>query len=293
MRIVNDGLPIPIYNAICNDPYDAEGSDYTPSSLNTPVRIRALTLRHGADIATPASDRFWAFLGQAIHSVLERTEMGDGQHKEQRLHAEFASKKVSGQFDMYDTTTGTVHDYKCTSAWSFVFQRGGVKPEWEAQINILAALLRRNGHEPKAGKIIAILRDWMKNKAHEPDYPSLPAIEVNVPMWTDAETVAFIERRIAEHEAAKSLTDEQLPLCTSEERWQRPGTWAVMKDGRKSAVKVCDNEASAHDYLAANGLGIGQYHVVEREGKSVRCAEYCSVVDFCAFGRLMKNGGGE
>ena len=51
-----------------------------------------------------------------------------------------------------------------------------------------------------------------------------------------------------------------------------------MKEGRKSAVKLHDNERDAAEQVRDSGKG---YSVVKRPGEAVRCASYCSVAHGC------------
>lgn len=287
MKLVNTlGLPEPIFRAIQNDPYDPGDSDYTPTSLSTPVRIRALMKRHGDGLVEEAAGRFWAFLGQAVHAVLERTDMA-GMLKEQRVYAEVAGRRIGAQFDLYDPAARHAYDFKITSVWSYVFNGGKAKPEWEAQGNIIAYLLRRNGLACEAASNIAILRDWQESKARqEPDYPKLPAIQVPLPSWPDAKTETWITGRVLAHEATEGVPDAALPLCTPEERWDRPSTWAVYRNSNKRATKVCADEPAALAFVRANPGD--KLRIEERPGKSVRCVDYCPVVSLCAFGRSTK-----
>ena len=68
-----------------------------------------------------------------------------------------------------------------------------------------------------------------------------------------------------------------MPACTPEERWAKPDKWAVMKHGRKSAVKVFDSEEEAN----AN-IGLGDY-IEYRQGVDTKCEDYCMVNQFCPY----------
>lgn len=76
------------------------------------------------------------------------------------------------------------------------------------------------------------MKDHSKSKARtEADYPDLPTQTIHFP-YDDVkhkETEEFILSRMAEIEQAMQLSDEELPLCTEEERWHSGDKYAVMK----------------------------------------------------------------
>jgi hypothetical protein len=41
------------------------------------------------------------------------------------------------------------------------------------------------------------------------------------------------------------LNNYQLPICTAKERWRKEDTYAVMKDGRKTAWRVFNTKEEA------------------------------------------------
>jgi hypothetical protein len=78
------------------------------------------------------------------------------------------------------------------------------------------------------------------------------------------------------HQEAENTPSDKLLPCTPEERWERPTRYALMKKGRKRAIKLYDTEEDA------NGAVKEKDHYVEyRKGESVRCENYCPVKEFC------------
>jgi hypothetical protein len=115
----------------------------------------------------------------------------------------------------------------------------------------------------------------------KPDYPQSQIAVVDIPVWTLEEQEAFIEDRVLLHQAAKKAVDSGEPLvyCTDEERWVRGETWALMKEGRKSAVKLYDSEAEANEVCTQSGNG---HYIDHRRGSAVRCSgNFCLVSNFC------------
>jgi hypothetical protein len=81
--------------------------------------------------------------------------------------------------------------------------------------------------------------------------------------------------------------ETNLPECTASERWQRNTVFAVMKKGRKTAVKLYEEKeyAETHRQMDPDNLS-----VVERPGISVRCEDgYCSAAEFCEQFKRMKD----
>lgn len=278
-RITNhSNLPAAIVRAVENDPYDA-GEGISCTKLIGPAMIARLTKEHDDEIEEDAADRIWALLGQAVHSVIERSAVV-GETTERRLYSDLDGQTVSGQYDLFNSDEGMLTDFKVTSVWAV---KGGLKPEWTAQLNVLAWLLRRNGAEPKALQLVAILRDWKKNEhlRYGHPYPSKQAITVPAPLWPDAEATDYIRERLIQHNAPEP------PPCTPAERWDKPTTWACMKEGRKSAVRVLDSEKGALAYMAdafeTGKITPGKGAIVERPGGHVRCEQYCAVNRWCPF----------
>jgi hypothetical protein len=279
VRITNVAdLPAAIVQAVSNDPYDKSGpkGDITVSTLIGPPQIAVLRKRHWNEIEEDARDRVWALLGQATHAILERAEPSE--LAELRLESEFAKWRVSGQFDRLHLSRGKLSDYKVTSAWTVVY--GDRVPEWERQQNVYAELIERHGGEVREAEIVAILRDWSRSQAEKDSagkYPRTPIVAIPLRLWPREERVAYIEERVRLHQ--QGVIGNVAP-CTDEERWAKAPVWAVMKEGRKTAVKLCDSKADAESLRASYG-GDLRYYVEHRPGEYTRCLAYCPVSKFC------------
>lgn len=273
MRLTNKhNLPMPMYNAIATDPYSQPGH-ISVTSLIKPPRIRQLELRHAEQIVEDCADHIYRLLGQATHYITHRTS-SDNVLAEERLSCEMAGWVVTGQADLLDADR-TLSDYKVTSVWSVIF---GLKPEWEAQLNCYAHLYREAGFMVNKLQVVAILRDWQKSKAGQDGYPLCACAVMPVPMWSESGCYGYLEDRVIMHQAAGGMADDELLLCTPQERWEKPTTYAVMKKGRKSALRVLLSMEEARAWMEENGKG----DLVDiRHGESVRCEGYCTVKDFC------------
>ena len=263
------GLPEPLVRAVVWYDRDQEGCDYTITELLRPPRMVQLEKIHADQITEDASERLWMLLGSAGHSVLERSA-----HKgivEERAIVEIDGFKVGGKLDFGMTDT-TLWDYKFTSVYA---AKEGPKPEWEQQLNCYRYLAREYGVYFDKLVIVAIFRDWSKQKSHrEPDYPQSQVKVMEVPLWNNVDVHTFIATRIKAHEAAKTT----LPLCTPEETWEKPKVFAVMKGSNKRAVKLYDNDAMA----IAHSRQSEDLFVVPRPTERPRCESYCAVSKFCS-----------
>ncbi len=276
MRLNNElGLPDPLVKAIANDSYSPGTADFTVTQLIAPVRIVALRRRYREHLVEDAADRIFSLLGQSIHTILERA--ADPRYiVERRYQAQFGEVSVSGQIDVYDTSTGILSDYKLCSRYE---SAKGPKPDWVSQANINRVLMHANGETPKGMQIVAIYRDWSKLAANRAkDYPQRQVQVMPLPLWTEENTKAYIMERIKAHQEQA----ENPPVCTPEERWERPNKLALMKKGKKRAVKLYEDREQAEAALFNAGAG---HSLEDRPGENVRCLNYCSVVAYCDFGR--------
>jgi hypothetical protein len=218
-----------------------------------------------------------------LHVVAERSEVS-GHTNEERLSAGINGIILSGAIDLQkdDEDGVTITDYKFTSAWALMND----KPEWEQQQNIYKYLVERVKKKPVKGlKICALIRDWSRRDAqNKPDYPQAPIQVIDIPMWTFDRTEAFIKERVEMHRDSKVSADwgDELPLCSDEERWLRPTTYAVKKDGRKTAIRVFDTQDEA-DALLKEMPEKDKGFIEIRKGEAVRCTgNFCGVSQWCS-----------
>lgn len=297
MKITNHfGLPETLVRAVEDDEYDKGNSKMSVTQLISPPRIVQLQELNKDHLEQDVTSRIPALLGTAVHKIIEKGSKDiPGHVVEERLFAEVLGWKISGAVDLQiDNGDGTwsINDYKVTGIYSVQSE----KPEWEQQLNCYAWLSYINyGRRVTSLKIVAILRDWMRKQAEiSPAYPQAQVVVVDIPVWSTEDQEAFIFERVALHQAAQNSVDSGEPLvyCTDEERWLRGEVWALMKEGRKSAVKLYDNKDDAG--RAQGDYGAGHY-IEHRPGNYVRCAgDYCLVSRWCKqWQEGTSNGAGE
>lgn len=290
MKVTNKwNLPDSIVRAVTNDRYKGPKADSEKLSVTTligPPRIHYLKCAHWADIEEDVVDSIWKILGSAAHAVMERAENKQS-ITEERLEKTIDGITISGAFDLYDSETQELHDYKTTSAFSIVFNPEG-KPEWITQLNLYGYLLSEIGFPVKALKIIAILRDHSAAKVVEGgNYPPIPIHIINIPLWDKAKTELYIKERITLFKSCKGIAEDKLPFCSDEEVWAKETTYAIMKPGGKRAVKVCQTWEEAQ-----SNCPVG-CSVVVRPGEHTRCGQYCQVSRWCNQYTEYKIGGGQ
>ena len=284
MKLTNKhGIPETIVRAVADDEYDKGDSVLSVTQLISPPRIVILQDLNKDNLEVDVIDRVPSLLGTAVHKIIEKGSKDiPGHIVEERLFTTINGWKVSGAVDLQiDNGDGTwaISDYKVTSVYSVLSD----KPEWEQQLNCYAHLARvAHGRNMTSLKIVAILRDWQRKQAEiKADYPQGQVVIVDIPVWTPEQQEAYVTDRVALHQAARKAVDSgsDLDYCTDQERWVRGESWALVKEGRKSAVRLYDNETEASEAAAAAGAG---HSVQHRPGSAVRCAgNYCLVSSWC------------
>ena len=265
-------LPEPLIQAITYDLTPREG--FSVTDLISPPRITQLSRRHWDEIKMDATERIWVLLGSAIHYILAHA-MEDAD-TEKVLTADIDGTTVSGRPDI--RYNGVIDDYKVTSVWNIVFQPEG-REEYHAQLNSYNYLNYRATNELATKlRIWSILRDWQGSKVGEDKYPAIPIIGINIPVWPLEKVEAYLRERVRLHRQAEGLLDRELPMCTPDEMWEKPTTYALMKAGRKTAIRVFTEYEKAKQRL----LGLDKHHyIVERPGSRARCQRFCEVKGWC------------
>ena len=281
MQITNKhGVPEPLMALASRDYYSKGKATYSVTEIISPPRVQRLREIHDSQIQQDVSDMLWSLLGSALHVVAERSQV-EGHISEERLFLDIDGVRLSGAIDLQrvDGDMVDIVDYKFTSAWSLRAD----KEDWHQQQNCYAYLVQKvKGKKVRSIRICALIRDWSRREAAiKPDYPQAPIQMVDIPIWEYKDTEKFIRERIEAHRMAKVAADwgEELPLCTDSDRWVRGDKWAVMKEGRKTAVRVFDNSEEAISLAETDS----KFNVVERKGEPVRCTgNFCGVAAWCS-----------
>lgn len=288
MKITNTmKLPQPFVDAVTSD-YQYKDKRYSVTTLLKPVREIMLLRRHNEEIESDVSDMLWAIMGTAMHSILENSTEGKHLLTEKALEVKFGDYTLSGRNDLYNTRSFTVVDYKYTSVWKYILKD---YEDYRMQGLMYVYMLQKLGYKAKKAEFILCLKDWQKSKAKfDKTYPQCQIQKVQFTF--SEEDMGFIEKwiikKFEEIKVAELQKDEELPVCSPADRWNSGDKFAVMKNGRKTALRVLDTMQEAEQYKATNG---GDF-IETRKGEDKKCQEYCNACEFCKhYQECVKNNG--
>lgn len=264
-----NNIPEPVASALIPT-YDNGGADISVTSLWKPPQMVSLVKKHDDEIYMDIDDNVASFIGTAVHEKIKRHDPSN--LKEMRLFANIEGLTLSGEFDRYTMEASTILDYKVTSAKAFM--NATHREDWENQLNTYAWLMRQHGEEPKALMAIVFIKDFSRLEAKRNlTYPQQQIHVVPLTLWDNDTATQRITQRVLLH---RSNTEP----CTPDEMWMRPGKWAVRKDGRKTAIKLCSSLSEAESFISTQS-DKGKLYVEERPALYLRCDEYCSAAPFC------------
>ena len=283
MKVTNKyNLPDAIVKALTND-YQYKPYQFSVTTILSGIKSFLLAKRHQNEIEMDASEGINMLFGTAVHNIFE------GKQNEDELAEEYIKVqvndlyKISGKFDLYNIKTEEITDYKTCSVWKIKFKD---YDDWRKQLLIYSWMLIKSGFNVKSAKITALIKDWKKTelklaKIKGESYPETPIINVSFDFFEDdyEEIEKWIVNRFHQIQEAELLSDDDIPICSEEERWYTGDKFAVMKGNNKKAIKVCDTEEEAEEYLKLDS----SYHVEYRKGKNKKCEDYCNACEFCNF----------
>lgn len=285
MKVTNKlHLPEVFVKAVSVERHNKAGC-YSATTLNKGTKEIILQERHWDEFTVDASEQVWATFGTAVHAIMEKYE--DGNFHEEKFDIAVSKSRVTGVVDSYDMERGIINDWKTASVYKVM---KGDFSDWCKQGMTYAWLLKQNGLEVRRCRFIALLKDYSMTKAKtDHTYPQSPVFvyEFEVTPEELEQTGKRIAAKVKAIEAAEKQADDDIEPCTAEERWADGEKWAVMKNGRKSAVRVFDTEIDAEN--CAGELGNSHY-VEHRPAVSRKCGDYCLCKNFCNFYKSMHKG---
>ena len=277
--IVTNNLHLPeaFVKAVSVERHNKVGC-YSATTLNKGTKEIILQERHWEEFTTDVADNVWAVWGTAVHELFEKIQ--DDNFHEEKFDIEVSQSHVTGVVDSYDMESGIINDWKTASVYKVINSDFN---DWHKQGMTYAWLLTQSGLDVKRCRFIALLKDHSKSKAKiDKSYPQSPVFvyEFKVTPEDLELTGKRIHAKVCEIEVAENMSDDEIAPCTAEERWADNDKWAVMKNGRKSAVRVFDAELDAERCVKE----LGDNHYLEhRPAISRKCGEYCLCKDFCNF----------
>lgn len=284
MKLTNKhDFPAPVLAMIAkmSGSYSKGDSVYSMTGLIAPPRVQRLRERFADQIEEDASDMVSILFGQALHNYIQNFVPGpefdlSGWVFEERLFADLDGVRVSGQIDaQHHTPAGVVlWDWKVTSVWSVM----NAKREWEQQLNMYRWLVQKvTGKRVVGLNIGAFMKDHSSRDAGKGEYPAAAFQRVPIDVWDMAEAEAFVLDRLHQHQGSKlDAMIGDLQQCTPADMWMSDPVFAVMKEGRKTAIRLLPDKQEA-EALALEKGGFVQ----ERKAEPKRCMNYCNVSQFC------------
>jgi len=293
MKVTNVyNMPDGFFQA-CKRDYKRKENTYHATEILKGATEIVLTQRYGDEVEVDCSEMLWAIFGTAVHSVMENHTVGDNEVSEMRLEAEAYGSRLVGRLDLYDISNETITDYKTCSVWKIIF---GDYDDWKKQTLIYKWLLRENGLDAKNSSIVAMIKDHSKRDAkYKEGYPKLPVKRIDFKLSEEDYRLIdeFIKGKIGEIKIAEAMATEDLPPCSPKERWAKEDTFAVKKEGRKSALRVLSSKEEAEEWIGENVSDTDRKKcsIEYRQGEDVKCKEYCNVCRYCPY--WIKTYGGE
>ena len=279
-------MPDAFVKAIQNSRHNADKCLSATTLLKGTKEI-ILTDRHFDEITIDASDEVWAVFGTAVHSILEHQE--DDAFKEESFSVDVLDYKVTGKVDRYDMKHETIEDWKTASVWKVIFQDF---EDWKRQGLIYAWLLKQSGLNVRHIRFVALLKDFSKSEAKKKaDYPQSPVYIYEFdPTPEDMTSIeVYIKDKVFDVSQNVEKADDDIPECSPDQRWATPTKWAVMKEGRKTAVKVCETQEEAEKFIDDLEKEKDKHFVEERKGQDKKCYDYCTCCEFCSYYKSLQN----
>jgi len=272
-----------------HDAYDHEENTLSATTLMKPARAYALEKQNWENLEIDLSDIIASRYGTAIHDSVENVNL-KGCKQEERLRKAVMNKIITGKFDILKQTAQDLWeliDVKSTSVWTYIYN--SKEEDYKKQLSIYRWLAIQNGYNVGIkAKIWMVFTDWSHSRSlNNDDYPDTRIAIKEVELWPAEQTLQYIGKRITALDKAFHQEQKDMPRCTDEELWADEDTWAVMKDGRKSAVKIHTDHEEAKVQLKT----LDEKHSIEfRPGKVKRC-KYCTARKFCDQYKAMVDSG--
>jgi hypothetical protein len=277
MKITNkQNLPAPVVALLTRNFYTKGASQYSVTELMSPPKIRRLREQFDDQIEVDVTSMLESQFGTFMHGKLEAKEI-EGCINEERLFTDVNGMTISGQIDLQEELTSGIGvvDYKFVKAWSVMMN----KTEWETQLNVYKWLVETVKHKKVVRlQVCAFIKDYSKFETKD-GYPEAKIVMIDIPMWDSVKAESYVRSRLEMHQNAKMAHDfgEELQPCTDEERWAKETTYAVKREGRKTAIRVFKTIEEATE-LAEKEKG----YVETRAGEYTRCTgNYCQVAEWC------------
>ena len=269
MKITNkSNLPKALVDAV--ERHEHKRGNFSVTQLLKGSTEIALEMMYADKLEMDVADMFNMLLGTAVHQLLEEQRQ-DGILNEYYMEVpSFAGFTVSGIADVIDTMIEEIRDYKTCASWKIVFKDF---EDWRRQGKAYCYLWHvLTGKLYTHFKVVAVIKDFSQTEAErKSDYPQKPII--TIPFEYTYEEIMGVGEEWEEKiiEVLQKLASQDFGECSAEERWAKPAKYALMKEGRKTAIKLYDTEMEA---LMAKEQD-PSLRVEYRAGEDTKCDKYC------------------
>lgn len=261
----NYNLPQKIVDLIEADNYKYTENRYSATEILNSTKEIILKRRYHKVVITDVSDHVNKLFGTAFHTLFDI----DSQSEVKVEHTLNNGVTMSGRVD--DVRDNILTDYKTCSVYKIT---AGDFSDWEKQCLIYAWLLSKQGIFVEKIRVIAFIKDWSATRKQvTSNYPEsqIYVYELNVSNFMLQDTESWVIKKTNELTQYKNVPNNELPEPSDEELWKTPDVFALMKHGRKSAVKLYDNleEAQAQvisdDFYIDHRIGEYKKLIVDKE----------------------------
>ncbi len=304
MKVTNKfNLPqalVNIANLDSDTPHNAPDT-FSATTLLKGVKEIVLELRHFNEITMDVSDMVWTIFGTAVHELAEKGN--DGSDGESEIKFEWVlpvesklgkTYKLTGRCDLYNENQMLLQDYKTATTWKFIYKDF---EDWERQGYIYTLLIRKAGKYVKTVKFNALLKDWNQGELTRARYKGSYYPEHSIVSYIfeiEEQKLKEIENYIVDkvqqivNIIENDISDNDIPECTPNERWATQTKYAIMKQGRQTAIKLCDTQEQANDWIKEQTKDKEKLYVETRPGENKKCGQYCIAKDFCSYYKANK-----
>ena len=245
MRITNKhNLPSQVVRCMKDD-YSYKDKRYSVTNILSSPRETILKRRYNThkDYTMDIADSVNLLLGNATHLLLENIALEPHELAEQHYTTKFEVNgfmyTFSGIVDYINTLEGekSVDDYKTTSVYGIIYKSNYKK--WKQQLEYSSYLHYKNtGQLIGQGKIIYFIKDWKDKDSDKRNYPVCPIGAIDFTFRSIEEIEQELQRKFEEIHELEKLSDDNLPVCSEEERWVI--TWGEKKGIDRKCTQYCN-----------------------------------------------------
>lgn len=268
-------------------------SDYSVTQILSCPRQVWLLKRHWRNIIKDVSENIRSFTGSAVHAFVEKGEGENDIVEERLIYSIVLGNKIitlSGKPDNYGGDIFTIYDFKTTKVYTVKYKTQF--KHWQIQLSLYAFLFRQYGFRVENIENTVLMLDHNANMHSE--ISPIPFISIKHELLEEIEGLPveqFIKERVGYLESFRDADDNDLPLCSDEDRWATAPSWEIWFDQSQAkekkpsfTFKESEQELAEAKQAELNEKGKGKktYTLVFNEGNPwKKCEQWCNAHAFC------------